>query len=306
MQDSREIAREVVADVLQRLLRQSSDAASSSSDDVNAQPAFAARDLPDIQEEQDEGYEESPFPRRVQVPVPAHARLCYKVVALVDDEHFVSIFDGRTRYVPGTTIRHVVRPGHGGGIYVSETIRDCLVRDEGGFPQRSALIHAPRAIARVMAWNDDRLALPVRYGLKLSYTYVHVLDMLPYPQTWGAKSLLREGVPGYGPPGAPLRAISNLNLSGAGPSTALPRARRQGNEDLGENEGAEHVRTSRGDAAGAVDQAFGPGQRATAQQRSASLLRRPRCSWRRRSSAWSNGWHASDGGAHRSRLNNST
>ena len=54
------------------------------------------------------------------------------------------------------------------------------------FPAASAMLTAPRAIARVRCWNPDRLEEPVRYGGKLAFTCCHVDEILPYPTTWGA------------------------------------------------------------------------------------------------------------------------
>ena len=132
---------------------------------------------------------------------PWYAKTCYKTVAVVAPDDgidrlgdsleekkkrvsFVSVYDGFTKYAPGTTICHPSRPDHGGGLYVSRTIEGCLRRDRDLFPERSALLHAPRAIAKVRCWNPDRADEPVFYGNKLAFTCVHVDEILPYPTTW--------------------------------------------------------------------------------------------------------------------------
>lgn len=99
---------------------------------------------------------------------------------------FVSVYDGVTEYAPGTTVCHPSRPDHKGGLYVSKTIEGCLRRDRDLFPERSALLHFPRAVARARCWNPDRADDPVFYGSKLAFTCVHVDEILPYPTTWGA------------------------------------------------------------------------------------------------------------------------
>lgn len=99
---------------------------------------------------------------------------------------YVSIYDGVTRYAPGLTVCHPARDTHGGGLYVAESIEGCLKRDKEMFPAASAMLTAPRAIARVRCWNPDRLEEPVRYGGKLAFTCCHVDEILPYPTTWGA------------------------------------------------------------------------------------------------------------------------
>ena len=99
---------------------------------------------------------------------------------------FVSVYDGVTEYAPGTTVCHPSRPDHKGGLYVSKTIEGCLRRDRDLFPERSALLHFPRAVARARCWNPDRADHPVFYGSKLAFTCVHVDEILPYPTTWGA------------------------------------------------------------------------------------------------------------------------
>ncbi len=126
---------------------------------------------------------------------PWYAKTYYKVVAVIenlDDENdgdatsYVSVYDGVTRYAPGTTVCHPSRPDHGGGLYVSRTIEGCLRRDRDLFPERSALLRAPRAVARARCWNPDRADDPVFYGSKLAFTCVHVDEILPYPTTWEA------------------------------------------------------------------------------------------------------------------------
>ena len=99
---------------------------------------------------------------------------------------YVSIYDGVTRYAPGLTVCHPAKDTHGGGLYVAESIEGCLKRDKEMFPAASAMLTAPRAIARVRCWNPDRLEEPVRYGGKLAFTCCHVDEILPYPTTWGA------------------------------------------------------------------------------------------------------------------------
>ena len=142
---------------------------------------------------------------------PWYAKTYYKVVAVVrGDERdsflgsggggesvaapessrsrvsFVSVYDGVTEYAPGTTVCHPSRPDHKGGLYVSKTIEGCLRRDRDLFPERSALLHFPRAVARARCWNPDRADHPVFYGSKLAFTCVHVDEILPYPTTWSA------------------------------------------------------------------------------------------------------------------------
>ena len=99
---------------------------------------------------------------------------------------YVSIYDGVTMYAPGLTVCHPAKDTHGGGLYVAESIEGCLKRDKEMFPAASAMLTAPRAIARVRCWNPDRLEEPVRYGGKLAFTCCHVDEILPYPTTWGA------------------------------------------------------------------------------------------------------------------------
>ena len=98
---------------------------------------------------------------------------------------YVSVYDGVTRYTPGTTVCHPAAPDHGGGLYVSPTVEGCLRRDRDVFPAGSKLLTAPRAIARVRCWNPDRQDDPVFYGTKMAFTCVHVDEILPYPTTWG-------------------------------------------------------------------------------------------------------------------------
>jgi len=119
---------------------------------------------------------------------------------------YVSIFDGVTRYAPGTTVCHPAAPDHGGGLYVSPTIEGCLRRDANMFPAASALLAAPRAIARVHCWNPDRMHDPVFYGAKLAFTCVHVVEILPYPSTWGV-GIAGRGGQNTRSAGAPQRVV---------------------------------------------------------------------------------------------------
>jgi hypothetical protein len=116
---------------------------------------------------------------------PWYAKSYYKVVAVRDDSAHVSVYDGVTRYEIGTTVCHPAAPDHGGGLYVSPTVEGCLRRDRDLFPPASALLDAPRAIAKVRCWNPDRADDPVFYGRKMAFTCCHVDEILPYPTTWG-------------------------------------------------------------------------------------------------------------------------
>jgi hypothetical protein len=116
---------------------------------------------------------------------PWYAKSYYKVVAVRDDSAHVSVYDGVTRYEVGTTVCHPAAPDHGGGLYVSPTVEGCLRRDRDLFPPASALLDAPRAIAKVRCWNPDRADDPVFYGRKMAFTCCHVDEILPYPTTWG-------------------------------------------------------------------------------------------------------------------------
>jgi hypothetical protein len=118
---------------------------------------------------------------------PWYAKTYYKVVARVrreTRETFVSIYDGVTAYQPGTAVCHPSRPDHRGGLYVSKTIEGCLRRDRDLFPECSALLDAPRAVAKVRCWNPERRDDPIFYGTKLAFTCVFVEELLPYPVTW--------------------------------------------------------------------------------------------------------------------------
>ena len=123
---------------------------------------------------------------------PWYAKSYYKVVAVVgpggprgDAYHYVSVYDGVTRYDVGSTVCHPAAPGHGGGLYVSPTIEGCLRRDKNMFPRNSMLLNAPRAIAKCRCWNERRETDPVFYGTKLAFTFARVDEILPYPSTWG-------------------------------------------------------------------------------------------------------------------------
>ena len=71
------------------------------------------------------------------------------------------------------------------GQLVCRYVEGCLRRDANMFPANSAMLNAPRAIARVTCWNPDRMHDPVFYGVKLAFTCVYVEEILPYPSTWG-------------------------------------------------------------------------------------------------------------------------
>jgi len=122
-------------------------------------------------------------PVPVDVRPPQWAKPYYKVVALVDGRP-LSVYDGVTEYSIGQTIMHPTGEDHRGGLYVSPTVEGCLRRDMDMFPSESVLLGAPRAIAKVLAWNHTRAAEPVRYGTKLAFTYVRTAELLPYPASW--------------------------------------------------------------------------------------------------------------------------
>ena len=97
---------------------------------------------------------------------------------------YVSVYDGVTRYTPGTTVCHPAAPDHGGGLTSRPRWR-VACGAIGDVPRGVKLLTAPRAIARVRCWNPDRQDDPVFYGTKMAFTCVHVDEILPYPTTWG-------------------------------------------------------------------------------------------------------------------------
>jgi hypothetical protein len=83
----------------------------------------------------------APFVMDSATQPPWHAKVFYKVVAAIgssgggeENMAYVSIYDGVTRYTPGTAVCHPAAPDHGGGLYVSPTIEGCLRRDANMFP----------------------------------------------------------------------------------------------------------------------------------------------------------------------------
>ncbi|GLI68393.1 hypothetical protein VaNZ11_012779 [Volvox africanus] len=130
---------------------------------------------------------QSMSPATVDALPPPHAKRMYKIIALVDGVA-TSVFDGITQYHPFVTIHQDAQPYHQGGLYVYSTIEDCLRTGTRHFPGSSRLRNAQRAIAVVLAWNDNIIELPVIYGAKRAYSYVQLVDMLPLPPTYGLSS----------------------------------------------------------------------------------------------------------------------
>lgn len=87
---------------------------------------------------------------------PRGARVMFKVVALrPSDGAPVSVYDGDTPYWPGRTLYHEAREDHGGGLYCFTSLEECVLHagpGGGAFPSRAALRHAPKMIAKVLAW----------------------------------------------------------------------------------------------------------------------------------------------------------
>jgi len=127
-------------------------------------------------------------PRRVIASPPQRARKMFKVVALIDGVA-LSVYDGVTQYMPGTTWYQEAQANHDAGIYVYPSYEHCLKRDAESFPTDSVLLNAPRAIAAVLCWNEASWAVPVCYGVKCAYSYVHVLHIRPFPLTWYSSTL---------------------------------------------------------------------------------------------------------------------
>jgi hypothetical protein len=87
--------------------------------------------------------------RREEPPRPVVHADHYKLVAVVDGR-YLSIFDGRTEYRLGESLREPARPDHGGGFYCHADL-DAIVNGPPRrlFPPDSALADAPKAILRV-------------------------------------------------------------------------------------------------------------------------------------------------------------
>ena len=163
-------------------------------------------------------------------------------VATTAGVEYVSVYDGVTRYRSGVTVCHPAKETHKGGLYAAETIEGCLRRDAEMFPTASAMLTAPRAIARVRCWNPDRLEEPVRYGGKLAFTCCHVEEILPYPTTWGGRSRDAGRRAARAAPCRKKEAGSAGSPLGKGPSKVTPPQRTTRNnvgvkESLGSNFG---------------------------------------------------------------------
>lgn len=161
-----------------------------------------AGDTRDVNAESEAGRElmrqfsiiERPAPQPSRTAPPSWAKVFYKSVAVVDGKH-VSVFDGVTEYRVGHTLFQPHSPDHGGGLYVYRTQEACLRADAETFPSSSAMLQQPRALARVLAWNELRETEPIRYGEKLAFEYLHVQAFLPYPVSWqrdGVAAVRRE------------------------------------------------------------------------------------------------------------------
>ena len=181
-----------------------------------AMPPLLAFALPSV-EPREPPEPEDPRPRQSDVAPPASAREFYKVVAVQGGGHggdhrperFVSVYDGVTEYRLGETVRSALSSSHGGGLYVSRTIAECVSRDADGFPASSALVDAARrAILRVVAWNSDAAQPPVRYGRKLAFEFVQPVETLPYPSTWRPGYYDRAAAP------VPVRLSANEEAEG--------------------------------------------------------------------------------------------
>ena len=132
-----------------------------------------------------------------------------------------SVYDGETEYRKGLTLFSEAKAGHAGGFYVYDTVEECLVNHEH-FPRASRGTKDAewrKAVARVVAWNTspasgERLGRDgegdarsssgkgrggdhheeIRYGSKKVFSYVRLVDILPFPA--GDRKLPSERVTG--------------------------------------------------------------------------------------------------------------
>jgi len=149
---------------------------------------------------------------------------CYKTVAVdpASGRH-VSIYDGVTEYRSGWTTEA------SGGLYVSVNPRDCLARDADLLPPGSAMLHAPREVAKCLAWNVDRMQEPVKAegGKKLAYECVHVVAFLPHPES-GALAERRHAAAASSAPAPPRGGDSGSGLRGGLPPPGSSSGGREG------------------------------------------------------------------------------
>jgi hypothetical protein len=94
----------------------------------------------------------------------------YKSVAVVN-EHFYSIYDGKTEYCLNQQVADRARKNHAGGIYVYQTLDEAL---SARVPISSALFDAPRIILRVKAEGQ----YCVYDGGKLAFSRVTPLEVV--------------------------------------------------------------------------------------------------------------------------------
>ena len=156
---------------------------------------------------------------------PPWAKIFYKAVAEVDHgKRHVSVFDGVTEYAVGKTVFQPHGLNHAGGLYVYRTAEACLRADAETFPSDSACLAAPRALARVWAWNETREMEPARYGDKLAFAFLRVDAILPYPASWRTAEPPPKRPPPPRTPQPQVPSTTPLDLPAPAPPSSAQRA----------------------------------------------------------------------------------
>ena len=74
----------------------------------------------------------------------------YKVVAKTLGR-LLSIYDGKTEYILGSTLHEKVQPNHKGGYYVYASLEEAIFADVPF--KKGGLYIAPRTIIKCMCWG---------------------------------------------------------------------------------------------------------------------------------------------------------
>lgn len=91
------------------------------------------------------------LPGAEYIPPPPPVYIQYKSVA-VKDGKMLSIYDGRTEYVIGTTLTQKAQWDHSGGYYCYQTPEGA---EKAALPSYSELLDAPRAIIECECWGES-------------------------------------------------------------------------------------------------------------------------------------------------------
>ncbi|GAX75015.1 hypothetical protein CEUSTIGMA_g2461.t1 [Chlamydomonas eustigma] len=118
---------------------------------------------------------------------PPHARIFYKLVIMPESGKPMSPHDQATQYEVDVSYIQVGVCESEGALHVLSSLLDAVLKESKDAMLNIQRTRRQHAIAKVLAWNAERLEGPRLRGSKKEFSFFRVTDLLPVPDMYALR-----------------------------------------------------------------------------------------------------------------------